>query len=267
MNLEINRGEFIALAGRNGSGKTTLVKHFNGLLKPTRGTVTINGKDAKSVASERLARVVGYVFQNPDHMLFSNTIEEEVRFGPKNLKLQSDEIKRRVDLALEVTGLTQFRGESPLFFGKGVRRMITIAAILSMEPEVMAIDEPTLGMDVKGRISVMSLIEKLNRLGKTIIVITHDMKLVADYCKRTLVLSKGELLFDGPTERLFSNSVREIISQAGLKSPQRLQLASLLNWDGGIPTLAQVEDMVTSTLSRYKKTKIDPKPGQNYDQA
>lgn len=249
--LWITKGDYIALIGQNGSGKSTLVKHFNGLLRPTKGSVTVLRLDASVAKSEKLATIVGYAFQNPDHMLFSTTVEKEVEFGPRNLRLPSTEVKARVEEALEVTGLTQYRKESPLLFGKGIRRMITIAAILSMQPEVLVIDEPTTGMDYRGRQSVMTLIDKLNNLGKTIIVITHDMKIVAEHAKRVLVMSEGRVISDTPTERLFEKS--EILSEAALKPPQRVQLGIELGWKEGIPTIEQVTGKVRLALTSGTK--------------
>lgn len=248
INLTIRKGDYIALIGKNGSGKSTLVKHFNGLLRPTKGKVIVGGLDTSDTRSEKLATIVGYVFQNPDYMLFATTIEQEVEFGPKNLKLDPDEVKRRVDRALDVTGLTPNRKESPLFFGKGVRRMITITSILSMDPEVMVIDEPTTGMDFRGRESVMALIDRLNQLGKTIIIITHDMKVVAAHSKRVLVMSDGELILDSSTEDLFQH--QDALARASLKPPERIQLADELGMKepNRIPSIEEVSKKVREII-------------------
>jgi energy-coupling factor transport system ATP-binding protein len=252
--LSIGRGDYIALIGKNGSGKSTLAKHFNGLLRPTAGTVIVGGLDTALTRSEKLSRIVGYVFQNPDYMLFSTTIEDEVAFGPKNLKLQPGEIEKRVEEALEVTDLTQVRKESPLFFGKGIRRRITIAAVLSMNPDVMVIDEPTTGMDFRGRESVMSLIDRLNDLGKTIVIITHDMKVVAAHSRRALVMSDGQLILDSPTEDLFESS--GALARASLKPPQRILVAEALGLkDGhGIPSVEDLTDRLRESMGRQRVT-------------
>jgi cobalt transport protein ATP-binding subunit len=253
--LSIRKGDYIALIGKNGSGKSTLVKHFNGLLRPTKGTVKVAGLDTTSTRSERLAAIVGYVFQNPDHMLFSTTVEGEVEFGPKNLGLSPSEIHSRVEEALEVTGLQRYRKESPLFFGKGMRRMITIAAILAMRPEVLVIDEPTTGMDYRGRQSVMALIDELHASGRTIIIITHDMKIVSDYAERVLVMSEGRLLLDAPPEELFAR--KDVLESSSLTPPQRIELAQGLSLGlSGIPTLGEV----TEGIKRYFKSREEPKP-------
>lgn len=222
ISLDIERGEYIALIGMNGSGKTTLAKNLNGLLRPTRGSVRVKGVDTRSVRSEQIARSVGYVFQNPDHMLFATTIEKEIEFGPRNLRLSEDEIRRRVNTALETTGLSKLRHESPLFFGKGIRRMITLAAILSMEPEVIIVDEPTTGMDCRARKMVMSLIDKLNAEGMTVIIITHDMRIVAEHAKRCIVMLDGRVLADDTNERIFE--MDDVLKSAGLRPPQRIEI-------------------------------------------
>jgi energy-coupling factor transport system ATP-binding protein len=246
--VSIGKGDYIALIGKNGSGKSTLAKHFNGLLRPTEGSVVVAGLDTANTRSEKLARIVGYVFQNPDHMIFSTTIEDEVAFGPKNLKLQPDDVRKRVDDALGVTDLAQLRKESPLFFGKGVRRRITIAAVLSMDPDVLVIDEPTTGMDHRGRESVMSLIDRLNEMGKTIVIITHDMKVVAAHSHRVLVMSDGQFILDSPTEDLFEN--RGALTKASLKPPQRIQVADELglNRGNGIPSVEDLTDRLREVI-------------------
>ena len=250
--MTIGKGDYIALIGKNGSGKSTLAKHFNGLLRPTAGKVVVGGLDTASTRSEELSRIVGYVFQNPDYMLFSTTIEDEVAFGPKNLRLRPDVVRKRVEEALDVTGLTEHRKESPLFFGKGIRRRITIAAVLSMSPDVMVIDEPTTGMDYRGRESVMSLIDRLNELGKTIVIITHDMKVVAAHSHRALVMSDGQIILDSPTESLFEN--HDALRRASLKPPQRIQVADELGLkDGdGIPSVADLTSRMRDELQRSR---------------
>lgn len=226
VSLSIGRGDYIALVGMNGSGKTTLAKNLNGLLRPTKGSVRVKGIDTRSVRSENIAKVVGYVFQNPDHMLFATTIEKEVEFGPRNLRLSEDKIRRRVNNALEVTGLSKLRNESPLFFGKGIRRMITLAAVLSMEPEVLIIDEPTTGMDCRARGMVMSLIDRLNADGMTVIIITHDMRIVADHARRCIVMLDGRVLVDGATDEVFEMDA--VLRSAGLRPPPRIIFAKWL---------------------------------------
>jgi energy-coupling factor transporter ATP-binding protein EcfA2 len=248
------RGDYIALIGQNGSGKSTLAKHFNGLLRPTDGKVLVAGLDTRTTRSDKLAKIVGYVFQNPDHMLFSTTVEQEVSFGPKNLKFPPDEIKTKVEEALRVTGLVKYRDQSPLFFGKGIRRMITIASVLSMDPEVLVIDEPTTGMDFRGRESVMALIDRLNKLGKTIIIITHDMKVVANHSKRALVLSDGQLILDCETVDLFEGH-DDLLERARLKQPERILLAKELTSGEKLSRIPSVEDLALTIEEKMTRTR------------
>ncbi len=259
VDLIIRRQDYIALIGPNGSGKTTLAKQFNGLLRPTRGRLTVKGLDTRQTPSEQLATIVGYTFQNPDHMLFSTSIEEEVSFGPRNLKLPQDEIKRRVDEALEVAGLVTYRKESPLFFGKGVRRMITIASVLSMRPEMLIIDEPTTGMDHRGRVAVMGLLDELSRRGHAIIIITHDMQVVANHTRRTVVMHGGTIALDAPTAEVFTHE--DILAKAGLRPPQRFQLAQAIKFAyEGLPSveaLAQYVEQCASAGSEGDKEAED----------
>jgi energy-coupling factor transporter ATP-binding protein EcfA2 len=226
VDLTIREGEFVALIGPNGSGKTTLAKHFNGLLKPTKGAVQIFGEDSVSAGASKLSAVVGYVFQNPDHMLFANTIEEEVAYGPKNLKLPDHEVEERVDDALKAVGLLGIRKESPFFFGRGMRRMITLAAVLSMNPKILVIDEPTTGLDYLGSIEVMALLQALHEQGRTILIITHDMKLVVNYTSHTIIMQKGRIPYDGPTDNAFLSS--DLLERYGLRAPQTFRLAQKL---------------------------------------
>jgi energy-coupling factor transport system ATP-binding protein len=248
VDFAVKKADYIALIGSNGSGKTTLVKHFNGLLRPTRGRVWVAGLDTLRTPSERLATIVGYTFQNPDHMLFATTIQEEIEFGARNLKLPRDEVELNVREALLVTGLSDHRKESPLFFGKGIRRMITIASVLSMRPEVLVIDEPTTGMDHRGRMAVMGLLDQLWGRGHTVIVITHDMQIVADHCRRTVLMHEGTVLFDGPTPEVFER--RDLLSRARLRPPQRVELAqALLIPSAGVPTVEFLSQYVRRQLS------------------
>lgn len=236
VDLSIRPGEYVGIIGQNGSGKTTLVKHFNGLLKPTKGRVIVNGLDTRQSDTRELSTTVGYVFQNPDHMLFATSVEEEVALGPKILKLPAQEVKRRVSHALGVTGLREYSKEFPHFFGKGMRRMITLAAILAMEPAVMVIDEPTTGMDLRGYAEVMALIDRLHKSGHTIIVITHDMRLVADHCKRTIVMFEGQIYLDGPTRELFG--LTKELERVYLRPPSVTRLAQMLDF-GNVLSVAE----------------------------
>ena len=223
INLRIRKGDFVALIGHNGSGKTTLAKNFVGLLRPTKGKVLIYGKDASTMSVKDIARKIGYCFQNPDHQIFSKTVKEEIMFGPKNLGFSEDQIEQIVKKVLKIVGLEGYEDEDPFFLGKGERQKIAVASILAMNPEVLIVDEPTTGMDWKTSISMMRLLKNLNEMGHTIIFITHDMDIVAEYAKRIIVLKEGEILIDGPTREVFTKM--DLLRKAFLLPPQITRVA------------------------------------------
>ncbi|MHB9094444.1 MAG: ABC transporter ATP-binding protein [Eubacteriales bacterium] len=226
VNLTIRRGEFVALIGRNGSGKTTLTKHFNGLLKPTDGEVVVDGMNTKKFNTSILAQVVGYVFQNPDHQIFSNSLERELAYGLKNAGLDDAEIKLRVDNALKLTGLEQQRNDHPFSLGKGERQKVAVASILALEPKILVIDEPTTGQDWAGMQNMMALIKQLHENGTTVIMISHDMEIVAKCAQRVIVMKDGGILLEGSTREVFENF--EMLEQAGIVPPQIVRLTARL---------------------------------------
>jgi energy-coupling factor transport system ATP-binding protein len=227
INLKIYPGEFVAILGKNGSGKTTLAKHFNGLLHATQGEVLINDRPLGTYLRREVAQMVGYVFQNPDHQLFSNTVRDEVSFSLKIFGYDSETIGKRVDEALEAVGLTGFEEEIPFTLTKGERQRVAVASVLATQPEVIILDEPTTGLDYLHQRGMMSMLQDLHRAGHTIIIITHSMWVASEYGQRTVVMGEGRVLLDGPTRVVFTQE-REI-SQAGLHPPALLQLG---NWLG-----------------------------------
>jgi len=241
VSLEIYPGEFIVILGQNGSGKTTLVKHFNGLLKPTRGEVIVYGMDTKTASIAELAKKVGYVFQNPDHQIFSRTVREEIAFGPKNLKLSEEEINERVAEAARILKIEEYLDENPFNLSWGLRQRVAIASILSMKPEVLIVDEPTTGQDHKTGREIMEILRQLNEKGITVIVITHDMKLAAEYAQRAIVMNEGRILLDGNIRYVFSEI--EVLREAYLMPPQITQLALKLR-KYGVPVALRIEELV-----------------------
>lgn len=233
VNLSINRGEFIALAGQNGAGKTTLAKLFNGLLRPTEGRVTVEGYDTRNADVERLAKLVGYCYQNPDHQIFASTVKEEVAFGPKNLGVKKDEIENVIMRSLELVGLEDQIDESPFMLGRGERQKLAVASILAMESSILIIDEPTTGMDLRASRSIMSLLRSWHEGGRTIVVITHDMNIIAEYVPTTVVMSRGKILAKKPTREVMTDM--DLLERAFLKPPQVTRLASALEPCGVSP--------------------------------
>lgn len=194
LDLVVYPGEFVAIIGDNGSGKTTLIKHLNGLLRPTSGSVTVRGLDTRMAPINELARHVGLVFQNPDTMLFEETVAEEVQFGPENLAMSN--VADRVLRALDEVGLSAQRRTYPRSLSRGERQRLAVACIVAMEPEVIVLDEPTTGLDVPESRRIMELASRLRDEGKTIVMVTHNMRIVEDYADRIVLLEHGELVAD-----------------------------------------------------------------------
>lgn len=225
VDLAIGAGEYVALIGQNGAGKTTLAKHLVGIHRPARGRVLIDGEDARSLSIAALAGRVGYCYQNPDHQIFEQTIQAEVAFGPRNQGLAPEQVAERVEEALRAAGLWEERLEAPHFAGKGERQRIAVASVLAMRPEVIVLDEPTTGLDWAGTREMMALVERLNAEGRTILIITHDMRLVAEYARRVVVMGQGQVLLDGGPAEAFAR--QDLLRRTALQPPQiaRLSLA------------------------------------------
>jgi energy-coupling factor transport system ATP-binding protein len=247
VSLKITKGEFLAIVGQNGSGKTTLVKHFNGLLKPTRGTVTVNGVDTKKEKTGILARTVGYVFQNPDHQICNSTVREEIAFGPKNIHVPKDEIESRVTEVGELLELKKYFDMSPFSLSKGERQRLAVASVLAMEPEVIVVDEPTTGQDYRGSKFMMDLMVKMNNQGKTVLVITHDMNIAAEYGERVVVMRQGEVLLDGTPREVFSKE--ELLAETYLRPPQMAIVGKKL----GVPFAVLTADEMFNLLGEKEK--------------
>lgn len=219
VSLQIKKGEYVAIVGQNGSGKTTLVKHFNGLLMPTRGRLEVNGISIPGDRIRELPKHVGNVFQNPDHQLFSNTVLQELMFGPLQLGLDKDKAEQEARKVMDILNLTEWANEHPFFLGKGQRRRLAVGSVLTTNPETFIVDEPTTGQDWRGSKEMMMLFDQLNKeRGITLVVITHNMRLVAEHCPRVIVMSKGRILYDGLSRQLFAR--RDILKEAFLSAPQ-----------------------------------------------
>lgn len=244
IDLSINHGDFIALIGQNGSGKTTLSKCLNGLFKPTEGRVLVEGLDTKTTSITQMAKRVGYVFQNPDHQLFNNNVWDELAYGPRNIQLPTDEVEARVEEAASVVRLEEgHMKEHPFFLTKGLRQRVAIGSILALRPKVIIVDEPTTGQDRRQSLEIMDFLQDLHReRGHIIIIITHDMPIVARYAKRTLALGEGRLLADGSTREVFAQP--EVLAQTFVEPPQITQLAQSCTDLGFGPDTMTVEEMV-----------------------
>ena len=241
VSLQIQRGEFVAMIGQNGAGKTTLAKTFNGLLKPTTGTVLAGGIDTRTASVGQLARSVGYVYQNPDHQIFAQRVRAEVAFGPNNLRLSETETAERVQEALELVDLVDHADDFAFSLGRGQRQKLAVASVLAMRPPTLVVDEPTTGLDQKGAQGILDLLSRWNADGRTIIVITHDMTLVAERIPRTVVVSGGQIIADGPTREVLSN--QELLASAFLRPPQATRIAQRLAHYGIAPDVLTVPEL------------------------
>ncbi|HTN58732.1 MAG TPA: energy-coupling factor transporter ATPase [Protaetiibacter sp.] len=239
VDVTIGAGEFVAVLGRNGAGKTTFARHLNGLLRASSGSLRIAGEEVGERPVSELARHVGYVFQNPDHQIFAATVGDEVAYGLRNQGWEPDRIAARVTDVLEQVGMPEFVARHPFTLGKGERQRLAVASVLALEPEVLVIDEPTTGQDWQGAQAMMRLVEELNAAGHTIVMITHDMTLVARHARRALVFAGGRLIADDDPTALFARPA--VLEEGRLVAPQVTRLAAAL----GCPSpVATVEDFL-----------------------
>lgn len=252
INLKIQEGDFVALIGQNGCGKTTLSKCLNGIFKPTNGEVFIDDLDVSQKGINReLVKKIGYVFQNPDHQLFNSTVYDEIAYAPRNIKLSEDEVDLRVKEAAKISGVKEelFKNH-PFFLVKGLRQRVAIASILSLKPKIIIVDEPTTGQDYKQSLEVMEFLRMLNKdYGHTIIIITHEMHIVAQYANRILVMKKGEIYMDGTVREIFSNPKK--LKEGFVKPPLVTRLAQILDESGksnDIINIQELKEVVNSTL-------------------
>jgi energy-coupling factor transporter ATP-binding protein EcfA2 len=250
VSFDIHQGEFVALIGQNGSGKTTVLKNLLGLLRPTSGRVVVAGQDTRTTAVAAMARHVGFVLQNPDQQLFADTVEEEVAYGPRNLKLEKELIKQRVSEALKLVGMEDKSMEFPPALPKGDRAKVVIASALALDPSIIILDEPTTGQDYRGCHQIMQIAQSLHEQGRTVVFVTHHMALVAEYAQRVIVLSGGKVLLDDVTDGIFAKP--EVVRQAYIIPPQITELGQALPAGLGLPrNPLTVQTMKAAILNRF----------------
>jgi energy-coupling factor transport system ATP-binding protein len=240
VDLTVRRGEFLAVLGQNGSGKTTLVKHFNGLLRPTEGSVWVDGEETIELGIRRIGQRVGYVFQNPDHQIFSDTVADEVAFGPKIREMEEDETRERVEEALAAVGMEGRGDEDPFGLTKGERQRVAVASVLAVRPQVLILDEPTTGLDYAEQRSMMDLVRRLSEGGSTIIAVTHTMWVVAEYAHRAVVVRNGKVALQGTVREVFTKE--DELRDAALRPPHIVSFSNSM----GYPVLS-VEEMLKVT--------------------
>lgn len=216
VSFTIEDGEFIAFVGTNGAGKSTTMRLINGLLKPTAGQVLIDGTPTTQLKTSELARRVGFLFQNPDRQICCNSVRDELEFGFKAQGALTDEARARVDAIIDEFGFDP--DAEPYLLNRGTRQLLALASIIVMEPPVIVLDEPTTGLDFRECQKVMEIVARLHREGKTIVMVCHDMEVVGDYAQRIVVMTRGELVAQGPTFQLLRNP--EVLRRADLVPPQ-----------------------------------------------
>jgi energy-coupling factor transport system ATP-binding protein len=228
--LKIESGDFLAIMGENGAGKTTLVKQLNGLLRPTLGRVTVDGDDTTKKSVAQLSRKVGIVFQNPDHLLFSETVREEVGFALKNFGFDPGVIVKQVERTLEALDLAHYADTSPFLLSGGERKRVALAAVLAWEPDYLILDEPTIGQDYQQKERLRNFILQLNSQGKAVVMVTHDVEFVAECNPKVVLMSKGKILAQGQADETLSDD--GLIEKASLVKPQMAKLFSQLDGFG-----------------------------------
>jgi energy-coupling factor transport system ATP-binding protein len=238
VSFQIAPGESVALIGQNGAGKTTLARHFNGLLRPSSGTVAIGDWTTHQHTVAQLARRVGYVFQHPEHQIFKRSVRDEIAVGPRNLGFDAEHTALAVARAIEATGLADVVDRHPHDLMPALRKRVALASVLAMETPIVVLDEPTTGQDALGLRLIGAVVAQLVASGRTVIMISHDIDFCADHCGRLLVLNQGRLLLDGPPAMVFAR--QDLLAQSAVEPPQLTRLAEAL----GLPLVWQIEPLL-----------------------
>lgn len=246
INLVINQEEQVAIVGQNGAGKTTVVKLMNGLNKPTVGDVTINGMNTKEYTTAQIARYVGYVFQNPDDQIFNQSVYDEIAYMPKYYKMEEKEVKKRVDEAADIMHIHEFLKSNPYEIPYTIRKFVTIASILVVEPQYIILDEPTAGQDLNGTKVLIELLDYLRRKNTGVITITHDMEFVADHFKRVIAMANKHVIADGTAKDIFSNDA--VIAESKIKRTEMGMIANDLGLGKDILSPQELVDVVKDRL-------------------
>ncbi len=254
VDIQINKGDFVAVLGHNGSGKSTFAKHINALLQPTEGTIWVENMDTKDdTLVWEIRQTAGMVFQNPDNQLVATVVEEDIAFGPENMGVAPKEIRKRVDEALATVGMSEYAKHAPSKLSGGQKQRIAIAGVLAMKPKCIVLDEPTAMLDPVGRREVMETIEKLNREeGITMILITHYMD-EAVRADRVFVIDDGDLVMEGTPKEIFSQVER--LQAYGLDVPQVTEVTYLLRKEGiDLPEDILTTEEMVGAICQYKST-------------
>jgi energy-coupling factor transport system ATP-binding protein len=251
VSINIQDGEFVAIMGQNGAGKSTLVKHFNGLLKPTKGTVRVNGAETTRSSVASLSRNVGFVFQNPDHQLFSETVEEEIGFALKNFGFKAEIIEERVTWALNLLSLVDYRKTSPFLLSGGERKRVALASVLAWDPQTLILDEPTIGQDHEQKEKLRQFILQLQTQKKTVVTVTHDVEFVAECNPRVVLMKEGKIIADGEGKKILTDPT--LLEKSSIVLPQIAQVFAKLSSLGlpkDIIDLYEAKDILMKTKER-----------------
>jgi energy-coupling factor transporter ATP-binding protein EcfA2 len=220
ISLNIAKGELVAIVGKNGAGKTTLLKHINGLLKPNSGEVWINGENIKKKRLSEMAQIIGLAFQNPNHQLFAETVEKELAFGPKNLGIDLEERKKLVDDIAEKFNISHLLDRNPLDLSGGERRLVSIASVLTMNQQILALDEPSFGQDYKQKRNLGKFLQELSSNDITVVIISHDLDFILEFIPRVIVLDNGQIIADNKTIDILSD--KSLLEKTDLITPVAL---------------------------------------------
>ncbi len=253
VSITIQDGEFVAIMGQNGAGKSTLVKHFNGLLKPARGTVRVNGAETTKSSVAALSRNVGFVFQNPDHQLFSETVEEEIGFALKNFGFKTEMIEERITWALNLLSLTEYRKTSPFLLSGGERKRVALASVLAWDPQTLILDEPTIGQDHEQKEKLRQFILQLQTQKKTVVTVTHDVEFVAECNPRVVLMKEGKIMADGEGKKILTDPA--LLEMSSIVLPQIAQVfakISILGLPKDIIDLYEAKDILMKTRERSR---------------
>ena len=250
VSLTIHKGEFVAIMGENGAGKTTLVKHFNGLLRPQEGRIMVDGVDVSQVSVASLSRKVGLVFQNPDDQLFSENVESEISFALNNFGFEKEVVEKRVDWALNLLNLEQYRKSSPFILSGGERKRVALASVLAWDPEIVVLDEPTIGQDYAQKELLRHFLMQLRTQGKTTIIVTHDVEFVAECKPRIVLMADGGITADGSTKEIMTDA--EAMERASVSPPEITKIFSRLSHHG-LPGDVLGVDEAVDLLMRLKE--------------
>lgn len=255
VNVRIRQGEFVGIVGQNGSGKSTLVKSFVGLLRPKKGEVLFRGESIRGLSVGDIARRVGLVLQNPDYQLFTTYCHEEIRFGLRNVGVPDEEIEQRVEEALQLVGLSEEADLFPFRLSFGDRRKLAVAATMALDPAVLIMDEPTTAQDHRGRYQLAELARRFHEEKQgTVLMITHDVDLIARYAHRLIVLYDGQVLLDGPTAQVFTQ--REELEKSFVVPPVAAQLAAELASLGVPPYVMTLEELVQTLVPQHERGEV-----------